>query len=104
MKFNRFFFFAFAALLSVFLSACGGAPPAANLPGMTSDGKNVYIPDVQFDYTVQVSDGKPVTVIVPGSDGTPKPMRFPAERDANLLLYAVRALTAQGPRILAIGL
>src|SRR5258706_3064665 len=104
MKFNRFFFFAFAALLSVLLSACGGAPPAANWPGMTSDGKNVYITDVQFVYTVQVSDGKPVTVIVPGSDGTPKPMRFPAEGDANLSFYAAPALTADGQMILGNGL
>ncbi len=101
MKFKRIFFFGFAALLSLFLSACGGAPPAANWPGMASDGKNVYLTDVSFIYTVQVSNGQPVTV--PGTDGAPKPMRFPAEADASLSFYAAPALTADGQMILGNG-
>ena len=102
MKFKRTFFVVFAAVLSIFLSACGGAPPATNWPGMASDGKNVYITDVTYVYTVRASDGQAITV--PGADGTPAPMRFPATADANLNFYAAPVLSPDGQMILGNGL
>jgi outer membrane protein assembly factor BamB len=102
MKFNRLFFFLSAALLSVFLSACGGPPPAANWPGMTSDGKNIYITDVQFIYIVQASNGQ--AVMIPGPDGVAKPLRFPADSDASVNFYAAPLLTADGQMILGNGM
>lgn len=97
MKFKRIFFFVFAALLSLFITACGGGPPAINWPGMSSDGKNIYITAVQYIYTIQAADGKAITV--PGPDGAPRPMRFPAEADANLSFYAAPALTGDGQMV-----
>ncbi len=96
MKFNRGFFFMLAVSLAVLLSACGGVP-ASNWPGMTSDGKNVYITNVQFIHAVQAADGKPV--IAPGADGALKPLRFPAENNGGLAFYAAPVVTSDGQMI-----
>ncbi len=95
MKFNRVFFLVFAGLVSVLLSACG-AVPAVNWPGMTTDGKNVYLADGQYVYTVQVSDGKELTRST--LDG-PAPMRFPHPPDGNISIYGAPALTPDGQMI-----
>jgi outer membrane protein assembly factor BamB len=95
MKFNRVFFLVFVGLLSVLLTACGAAPQA-NWPGMTSDGKNVYMADGQVVYTVQVSNGQELTT--PTADG-PVPMRFPLKTDGNVSIYGAPALTSDGQMI-----
>ena len=82
MKYKRILFFVFAAALSVLLSACGGAPPATNWPGVASDGKNVYITNVSYIYTVRLSDGQAITVTNP--DGSSAPMHFPVSSDATI--------------------
>ena len=95
MKFKHVLFFVFAGLLSTLLTACGSAP-LANWPGMTSDGKNVYLADGQFVYTVQVNDGKELTTST--VDG-PVPMRFPLTADGNMSIYGAPALTSDGQMI-----
>jgi outer membrane protein assembly factor BamB len=70
---------------------------------MTSDGKNIYITDVQHIYIVQAGDGQPITI--PGLDGgAPKPMRFPVEANGDLNFYAAPVLTADGQMIFGNGL
>jgi outer membrane protein assembly factor BamB len=96
MKFNRVLFLALAALVSTLLAACGPVP-LTNWPGLASDGKNVYLADGQFVYTVQVSDGKEVKV--QAADGNSVPLRFPATADGNVSIYGAPALTTDGQMI-----
>ena len=95
MKFNRVIFFILAALVSTLLTACGAAP-LANWPGMTSDGKNIYLADGQFIRTIKVSDGTAVTVQT--ADGT-VPLLYPAKADGNMAFYGTPAVTSDGQLI-----
>lgn len=92
MKFNRVLFFILVALVSTLLTACGAAP-LANWPGMTSDGKNVYLADGQFIRIVKVSDGTAVTAQT--ADGL-VPLLFPAKADGNIAFYGAPAITSDG--------
>lgn len=96
MKFNRVLFLALAALVSTLLTACGGVA-VTNWPGLTSDGKNVYLADGQFVYTVQASNGAEVKT--QAADGTSVPLRFPAGLDGNISIYGAPALTSDGQLI-----
>ena len=96
MKFNCANVLALATLVSMLLAACGPVP-LTNWPGMTSDGKNVYLADGQFVYTVQVSDGREVKV--QAADGNSLPLRFPASADGNISIYGAPALTSDGQLI-----
>jgi outer membrane protein assembly factor BamB len=95
MKFNRVVFFVFAGFASILLTACGAAP-LANWPGMTSDGKNVYLANGQFVHTIQVSNGQELTT--PTADG-PVPLRFPLKADGAISFYGAPALTSDGQMI-----
>jgi len=103
MKFNRMLLLVFAGLISVLLTACGAAP-LANWPGMTSDGKNVYLSNGQVVYTVKVSDGTELTTTA--TDGSSVSMRFPPKLDSAPLFYVAPtfygapALTPDGQMIL----
>lgn len=113
MKFNRAFFLAFAASLTMLLTACGGGPQAANWPGMSTDGENVYLADGQFVHIVQLSDGKPKTTSTPETpdfwqllsqmfNPTPvglPPLRFPLKADATIAIYTTPVLTGDGQLI-----
>jgi outer membrane protein assembly factor BamB len=101
MKFNRIFFFILAVSVSILLSACGGVP-ASNWPGVASDGKTIYVTNVNFIHMVQASDGRPVTA--PGADGVLKPLRFPAQNDGSLAFYTAPAVTADGGIIVGNGM
>lgn len=95
MKFKRILFLMFSALACMLLTACG-ALPLVNWPGVTVDNKYVYLADGQFVYTVQLSDGKEVTV---QNAGSTVPLRFPAQADANIAIYSAPALTTDGQMI-----
>jgi outer membrane protein assembly factor BamB len=95
MKFNRVLFFILAALVSSLLTACGAAP-LTNWPGITSDGKNIYLADGQFVRIVKVSDGTAVTTQT--ADGT-VPLLFPAKADGNIVFYGAPAITSDGQLI-----
>jgi outer membrane protein assembly factor BamB len=95
MKFNRVVFFGIAALLSVFLSACG-SPPLTNWPGLATDGKYAYLAAGQYVYAVQVSNGSETTISTP--DG-PTPLRFPLKADGNVSIYGTPALSTDGQMI-----
>lgn len=92
MKFNRVLFFILAAFASILLTACGAAP-LTNWPGMTTDGKNIYLADGQFIRIVKASDGTAVTT--QSTDG-PIPLVFPAKADGNIAFYGAPAVTTDG--------
>ncbi|HEX2998478.1 MAG TPA: PQQ-binding-like beta-propeller repeat protein [Anaerolineales bacterium] len=72
-------------LLGAFLlSACaGGAVRGTSWPGLTTDGKAVYLADAALVYAVNLNDGKEL-------------WRYPGKRDSKLVFYAPPALTSDG--------
>jgi outer membrane protein assembly factor BamB len=92
MKFNRLFLFALLVFLALTLSACGAAP-ATNWPGLSSDGKYIYLANGSHVYTGDPNTGLDVTTTV---DGAVAPLRFPLQTDSKMSFYTVPAVAADG--------
>lgn len=92
MKFNRLFMFALLATLTFVLSACG-APPATNWPGMSTDGKLIYLADGRHVYSVKAETGAEATTTI---ETQITPLRFPLQADNKMSFYAVPALAPDG--------
>ncbi len=58
MKLARLTLFLFLGLITLGLSACGGAPPAATWPGLAADQEAAYLANGAAIYAVRLSDGK----------------------------------------------
>lgn len=93
MKLNRLVFLILLILVTGLLSGCTGQV-VTNWPGMTSDGEKVYLADGSQVYTIRLADGTETI----GADSNP--IRFPLEKDNNLIFYSAPILTPDGKSII----
>ena len=89
MKFQRVVLPLLVVLLAFLLSACGTNTLAQGFPGLVFQDGTIYLTEGRHVYAVTASTGQEVRM----GDA---PLRFPAEADANINLYAPVALTDDG--------
>lgn len=96
MKQNKFLLLSLFILAAALLGACSPAASVSNWAGILVDGERIYLADGLHIYTLNVADGRLVTLPAPDG-GEPVALRFPNQADGtNLTFFAPPALTADG--------
>lgn len=89
MKFKRVALPFLVVLLAFFLSACGTAVTTQGFPGLTLQDETIYLSEGLHVYAVNVASGKEVLL-------GDVPLRFPAEAEGNINLFAPVTLVGDG--------
>jgi outer membrane protein assembly factor BamB len=86
MKTNRLILFFALALLTLFLSACGGTPTATTWPGLAADENAAYLANGSIVYAIRLSDGEEL-------------WSFPEKPSTKLIFYSNPVFTSDGSLI-----
>jgi outer membrane protein assembly factor BamB len=87
MKSKRVLLLFVTLLAAALLSGCSSAALANSWPGLTTDGKNVYLAAGQYVYAVRISDGQEV-------------WRYPGKASSSLQFFAPPVIAPDGTILL----